>query len=136
MIGDPFTYAVIGKAMQVHRELGPGVEEVFYHDLLSQRLKEANIKHESRPRGRLAHRGILADIFEADLLFPGRLVAELKSLRGAFDPEHYVQLICCSPSNLSTPAPSAVRLDPELWQRNARTPLDHPSSTNSARMWV
>lgn len=93
-MSDPFSYAVIGKAMEVHRELGPGVDEVFYHELLSERLRAAGIEHLCRPREQLLHRGIVADIFEADLVFPGKLAAELKCLRGAFEPEHYVQLIC------------------------------------------
>jgi len=93
-MSDPFSYAVIGKAIEVHRELGPGVDEVFYHELLSERLRAAGIEHLCRPREQLLHRGIVADIFEADLVFPGKLVAELKCLRGAFEPEHYVQLIC------------------------------------------
>jgi GxxExxY protein len=80
--------------MLVHRELGPGLDEVFYHDLLSRRLQDAAIAHESRSRGQLVHRGLVADIFEADLLFPSRLVAELKCPRGGFAPEYYVQLIC------------------------------------------
>src|SRR2546422_5315276 len=91
---DEFTYIVIGKAKQVHRELGPGLDEVFYHELLSKRLGEAGIEHEFQPSGQLEHRGALADAFEADLLFPGRLVVELRCPRGAFEPEHYVQLIC------------------------------------------
>ena len=81
--------------MEVHRELGPGVDEIFYHELLSERLRVAGIEHLCRPRQPLLHRGIVADIFEADLVFPSKLVTELKCLRGTFAPEHYVQLICC-----------------------------------------
>jgi GxxExxY protein len=93
-MSDPFSYAIIGKAMEVHRELGPGVDEIFYHELLSERLRVAGVEHLLRPRGKLIHRGIVADIFEADLLFPGQGVAELKCLRGAFDSEHYLQVFC------------------------------------------
>ena len=92
--GDPFSYAVIGKAMEVHRELGPGLDEIFYHELLSARLREAGISHTSRARESLVHRGQVADTFEADLLFASELVAELKCLHGGFDPEHYVQVFC------------------------------------------
>jgi GxxExxY protein len=91
---DPFSYAIIGKAMETHRELGPGLDEHFYHDLLSLRLAEAGITHGSRVRESLVHRGQVADIFEADLLFLPKLVAELKCLRGGFDAEHYMQLLC------------------------------------------
>jgi GxxExxY protein len=93
-MSDSFSYAVLGKAMEVHRELGPGVDEIFYHELLSERLRASGIEHLFRPREQLLHRGIVADIFEADLVFPSRMIAELKCLRGTFEPEHYVPLIC------------------------------------------
>jgi len=93
-MNDPFSYVVIGKAMEVHRELGPGVDELFYHELLSERLNAVGIEHLFRPREQLIHRGMVADLFEPDLVFPGKLVAELKCLRGGFHPEHYVQIIC------------------------------------------
>ena len=91
---DPFTHAVIGKAMEVHRELGPGLDEIFYHRLLSEKLVAAGIEHELKPRRELVHRGIVADIFEPDMVFPGRLIPELKVLRGPFAPAHFTQLIC------------------------------------------
>ena len=91
---EPVSYAIIGKAMEVHRELGPGLDEVFYHELLSERLRVAGIEHVSKPREALIHRGHTADIFEPDLVFPGALVAELKWLWGKFAPEHFVQLKC------------------------------------------
>ena len=52
---DKLSYAVIGKAMEVHRELGPGVDECFYHELLVETLRAAGIEHESKPRGQLLH---------------------------------------------------------------------------------
>ena len=91
---DPFTHAIIGKAMEVHRELGPGLDEVFYHRLLAEKLTTAGIEHALRPKRELVHRGIVADTFEPDLVFPGRLIAELKVLRGTFAPAHLTQLLC------------------------------------------
>jgi GxxExxY protein len=89
---EQLSYALIGKAMEVHRELGPGVDKVFYHELLSERLRAAGIEHLSKPRRSLMHRNLAVDSFEADLVFPDRLVAELKWLWAAFAPEHFVQL--------------------------------------------
>jgi len=91
---DPFSHLIIGKAMHVHRELGPGLDEHFYHALLTEKLREADVAFESKPRRNLMHRGLLADTLEPDLVFPSRLVAELKALHGDFAPEHYVQLNC------------------------------------------
>lgn len=91
---DQFSHLIIGKAMQVHRELGPGLDEHFYHALLGERLREADIAFESKPRRDVLHRGIVADTLEPDLVFPSQLVGELKTLHGDFAPEHYVQLNC------------------------------------------
>ena len=93
-IDDQLSYAIIGKAMEAHRELGPGLDEVFYHELLAAKLVAAGIPHEKKPRGRLVHRGVVADEFEADFTFGDHLAAELKVLWGDFVPEHVLQVIC------------------------------------------
>lgn len=95
---DKFSYAVIGHAMAAHRELGPGLDEIFYHELVSAKLKTAGIPHRFKPRGRLLHREILADEFEADLIVGGEpgeaLGVEFKVLWGDFAPDHFTQTIC------------------------------------------
>ena len=91
---DKLSYAVIGKAMEVHRELGPGVDECFYHELLVEKLCAAGIEHQSKPRGQLMHRGRVADVFEPDIVIGSRLVLELKWLWSDFAPEHFVQAKC------------------------------------------
>jgi GxxExxY protein len=91
---EKLSYAVIGKAMEVHRELGPGVDEIFYHRIMSERLQQAGIEHLSKPRRELVHRGVAVDVFEPDLVFPDQLIAELKWLWKAFPPESFVQLTC------------------------------------------
>lgn len=93
MTKDPFTHQIIGLAMETHRWLGPGLVEEFYHQDLVSRLGLAGIEHLSKPRRDLIYRGHVADTFEADLVFEGRLIPELKSLRGEFDREHFTQLL-------------------------------------------
>jgi len=87
-------YQVIGLAMEVHRELGPGLGEVLYHRELADRLRNSGIEHEFKPRGHLIHRGSVADEFEADLIVARGLIPELKALDGQFAPDHYTQLLC------------------------------------------
>ena len=91
---DKYSYVVIGKAMEAHRELGPGLDEIFYHELLSAKLKAAGIPHRFKPKGQLIHRGLVADEFEADLIVGDELVLELKVLWDAFTPENLLQIIC------------------------------------------
>lgn len=90
--GDRLSYAVIGKAMQVHNELGPGLDEMLYHECLAARLSQSGIAYQFKPRTELLHRGLVADIFEPDLIVENRLVPELKMLWGSFLPEHFVQV--------------------------------------------
>ncbi|MFM8468558.1 MAG: GxxExxY protein [Limisphaerales bacterium] len=91
---DPLSYAVIGEAMAVHRELGPGVREEFYHRRLAARLRAIGVEHFSKPRRELLHRDFVADVFEPDMVIPSGLVLELKHLLGGFAAEHFVQLKC------------------------------------------
>jgi GxxExxY protein len=90
---DLFTHQIIGLAMETHRALGPGLDEEFYHQDFVGRLRAAGIEHLSKPRRDLLYRGLVADTFEADVVFDGRLVAELKALRGDFDREHFTQIL-------------------------------------------
>ena len=79
--------------METHRSLGPGLVEEFYHQDLVSRLTKAGIEHLSKPRRDLVYRGHVADTFEADLVFPDKLVPELKALRAGFESEHFTQLL-------------------------------------------
>ena len=91
--GDPLTYAVIGEAMATHRALGPGLDEEFYHQDLSKRLRNKGIEHLSKPRRDLIYLDQVADTFEPDLVVAGKLIVELKALRKGFAPEHLAQAL-------------------------------------------
>jgi GxxExxY protein len=91
---DGFSYRAIGMAMECHRELGPGLSELFYHELLRRKLMAAGIRHQFKPTGQLFHREMLVDQFEADLIIGDDLDLELKALWGTFAPEHLLQIIC------------------------------------------
>lgn len=88
------SYDFIGCSMQVHRELGPGQNERFYHLALAESLKQKGIPFEYKPTGVLVHRERRADEFEADLIVAGKLIPELKVLDSGFAADHFTQLIC------------------------------------------
>ena len=46
------SYEFIGSAMAVHRELGPGQNESFYHLALSDALRSKGIPFQYKPAGR------------------------------------------------------------------------------------
>ena len=91
---DRLTYLVNGKAMRVHREIGPGLDEIVYHERFCELLSAAGIEHQFKPRGQLVHRGTAADVFEADIIIPDLLCLECKAFRGEFVPDHECQIIC------------------------------------------
>ena len=88
------SYEFVGCAMEVHRELGPGQNESFYHLALSEALKRRGVVFQYKPAGKLVHRGMLADEFQADLIVADSLIAELKALESGFAADHFTQLIC------------------------------------------
>jgi GxxExxY protein len=93
MTKDPLTHEVIGHAMKVHSDLGPGLGEEFYHQELSSRLSRAGIEHLSKPRRELTYKCHVADTFEPDIVIENQLVTELKALRAGFVAEHFTQLL-------------------------------------------
>lgn len=87
------SYQVVGVAMQVHRELGPGLDEFYYHRALLHRFQAVNIHGRYRAKGKLIHKGEFADGFEADFIVENAMILELKHLEGEFCPAHYAQII-------------------------------------------
>jgi len=78
---DPLTNAVIGAAIEVHREMGPGLLESVYQACLEYELKSRGVECLALHKLPLAYKGVvLKDEFIIDIYFPGRLVVELKSV--------------------------------------------------------
>ena len=78
---DPFTQMVIGAAIEVHREMGPGLLESVYQACMEQELRSRGIEFDPQCHWPLVYKGVkLDDFFIIDLYFPGRLVVELKSV--------------------------------------------------------
>lgn len=88
------SYKIIGCAMEVHRKLGPGQTENFYHLALAEALEKKGISFQYKPHNKLVHRGFVTDEFEADLIIEDKIIVELKCNPTGFAPENYTQLIC------------------------------------------
>jgi GxxExxY protein len=78
---DVLSNRVIGCAIEVHRELGPGLLESVYRRCLVQELREAGIKCEVESPGKVYYKGIDLDCgFRVDLLIEKELIVELKAV--------------------------------------------------------
>ena len=90
---DPLTHRVIGAAMEVHREMGPGLLESVYQKCLERELKRQQLACQPQARLPLVYKGsILDDEFIMDVFFPGELVVELKAVEKLL-PVHEAQLL-------------------------------------------
>jgi GxxExxY protein len=90
---DPLTQLVIGAAIEVHREMGPGLLESVYQVCMECELRSRGIEFERLAPLPIVYKGtVVGDDLVMDLYFPGQLVVELKAV-DAIDPIHQAQLL-------------------------------------------
>ena len=86
------TQAIIGDAIAVHRELGPGLLESCYEECLALLLLRRGLKVERQIALPAHFRGVLLDAaYRVDLLVENQVVVELKTTTG-LDAVHVAQL--------------------------------------------
>lgn len=84
---------VIGLAMEVHRELGPGLLESAYEEALAYELTQASIRFVRQQDTPLLYKGTKLDCgYRLDLVVEGTLIVELKTV-GELLPIHHAQLL-------------------------------------------
>ena len=87
------TNRIIGAAIDVHKELGPGLLESIYETCLIKELALRGIHSESQVELPLYYKGKLLDKnFRIDILVENEIVIELKSV-DELKPIHEVQLV-------------------------------------------
>lgn len=86
------TGAIIGAAIEVHRELGPGLLESVYEECLRREL-ELRIKFERQVELPIVYKGVpLGCVHRIDLIVEGKVIVELKSVEKIL-PVHEAQLL-------------------------------------------
>ncbi len=74
-------FAIVGAAIEVHRELGPGFLEAVYQEALEIELRNQNIAFEAQKPLRISYKGkTLHKEYFADLICYGQIIVELKAL--------------------------------------------------------
>ena len=78
---DDLSHRVLGCAIQVHRELGPGLLESIYEQCVAYELLQAGIPFKIQHPIPVAYKQIKLDCgYRVDLLVEDRLIVELKSV--------------------------------------------------------
>lgn len=75
------TGVIVDTALQIHRDLGPGLLESVYEAVLAKKLEARGLRVERQKGLKFEYEGMVFDEgFRMDLLVEGQVVVELKSV--------------------------------------------------------
>ncbi len=87
------TGQIIGAAIEVHKELGPGLLESTYEECICHEFKLRHIHYERQQSLPIKYKGIILDCgYRIDIMVENIVILELKSVDGLL-PIHEAQLL-------------------------------------------
>jgi len=90
---DEITSTIIGSAIEVHRQLGPGLLESTYQTCLIYELRANNLNVQSELRLPIIYKNIEMDHgYRIDILVENSIVLELKTVE-SYSQVHYAQIL-------------------------------------------
>lgn len=90
---DAISYKIIGLAIEVHKQLGPGLLESAYQECLCYEIKKSGLSVEKQKTLPIIYKDIKLDHgYRIDLLIENKVVVELKTVE-AFSEVHFAQII-------------------------------------------
>lgn len=123
---EQLTHSVIGFAIRVHRELGPGFLESVYENALAVELDENRVRYERQKPLAISYKGRQVGEHRLDFLIENSVVMELKAV-AAFEKVHfavvrsYVRASGATTGllvNFATPTLEVKRVGPEFTGRS------------------
>ncbi|HBU06745.1 MAG TPA: GxxExxY protein [Candidatus Magasanikbacteria bacterium] len=76
------TRQIIGVAMRIHREIGPGFQERIYHKAMIVALENEGLGVESEKQFDIKYQNMWVGTFQLDLVVNSKVVVELKAVSG------------------------------------------------------
>jgi GxxExxY protein len=93
MTENELSKVLIGVFINVHSELGPGLLESVYEEVICYELRKKNIQFERQKPISLIYDEIKMEIgFRADLIIENKVIVEIKSVE-TLAPVHHKQLL-------------------------------------------
>ena len=90
---EELTYAVIGCAMRVHNQLGPGLKEAIYQRALSLELEGAGLSFDEERAREIVLDGVPIGLLYVDHLVEGHLIVEEKAFSHLLTDDEIAQVI-------------------------------------------
>jgi GxxExxY protein len=90
---DDLTYQIIGCAIEVHKQLGPGLLESVYQKCFNREISLRNLTHQNELWVPVEYKGLLLEAdLRLDVLVNDLIIVELKSIEGIL-PVHEAQVL-------------------------------------------
>jgi len=91
--GNDLTYRIIGAAMAVHNEIGPGFKEEVYEKALAVKLNHEGIGVEQQYQVIIEYEGEQVAIFYLDLFAENQVIVEVKAFSHQLTNDELAQVI-------------------------------------------
>ena len=93
LLEQEITEAIIGAAIEVHRELGPGLLESAYEECFCHELHLRDLSFQRQVELPVAYKGLKLDCgYRLDVVVENAVIVELKSIE-QISPIHHAQLL-------------------------------------------
>jgi GxxExxY protein len=80
-MGDRITESIIGAAIEVHKELGPGLLESIYEEALCYEFNLQRIQYKRQVPADIKYKELIIQGFKLDLVVENEVVVELKAVQ-------------------------------------------------------
>jgi GxxExxY protein len=90
---EDLTFKIIGSAMRVHNQLGPGHKEIAYHNAMSHAMQDAGLSFEEEMPVNVEFEGEWVGLLYLDHFVEGKVVVEEKALSHLLTDEETAQVI-------------------------------------------
>ena len=87
------TSKIIETAMEVHRILGPGYQEIIYHNALGLALRDKGILFAREKEIEILYKGRVVGVHKLDLIIEDKVIVELKAVIGEMPDVFRAQVI-------------------------------------------
>lgn len=93
MLENELSFQIIGAAIELHKNIGPGLLESAYENALAYDLKEKGFKVEQQKSLPFIYKEVKQDVgYRVDLLIEKKVIIEVKSIE-SLAPGHFAQTL-------------------------------------------